>query len=137
MPQFTAVINPALDKHFPAHSGVRVIAEPGRYYVSSAYTLAVNIITKKEKIEEQMACDDEGDGANKRTLMYYVNDGIYGSFHNILFGARYMPSLHKKPKPDEPMYPCSIWGQTCNWTALWSGDLLDPLPGDWKGEAGP
>ncbi|XP_061115581.1 ornithine decarboxylase-like [Conger conger] len=112
--EFTAVINPALDKHFPAHSGVRVIAEPGRYYVSSAYTLAVNIIAKKVKIEEQMACDDEGEGPNKRTLMYYVNDGIYGSFLDVLFGARYMPSLHKKPKPDKRTYPCSIWGQTCD-----------------------
>ncbi|XP_061101233.1 ornithine decarboxylase 1-like [Conger conger] len=110
--EFTAVINPALDKHFPAHSGVRVIAEPGRYYVTSAYTLAVNIIAKKVEIEEQLACDDEGDGANKRTLMYYVNDGIYGSFLDIVFGGRYKPSLHKKPKPEERMYPCSIWGQT-------------------------
>ncbi|XP_061116489.1 ornithine decarboxylase-like [Conger conger] len=109
-----ALDNPALDKHFPTHSGVRVIAEPGRYYVSSAYMLAVSIIVKKVEIEEKMACDDEGDGANKRTLMYYVNDGINGSFYNILFGARYMPSLHKKPKPDERTYPCSIWGPTCN-----------------------
>ncbi|XP_061116106.1 ornithine decarboxylase 1-like [Conger conger] len=114
--EFTAVINPALDKHFPAHSGVRVIAEPGRYYVSSAYTLAVNIIAKKVEIEEKMACDDEGDGANKRTLMYYVNDGIHGSFLAILFGTSYLPSLYKKLKPDERLYHCKIWGQTCDGT---------------------
>lgn len=50
--QITAIINPALDKYFPADGGVRVIAEPGRYYVASAYTLAVNIIAKKVIVDE-------------------------------------------------------------------------------------
>lgn len=51
------MINPALDKYFPADSGVRIIAEPGRYYVASAYTLAVNIIAKKVIMKEQSASD--------------------------------------------------------------------------------
>ncbi|KAJ8333068.1 hypothetical protein SKAU_G00419640 [Synaphobranchus kaupii] len=113
--EFAAVINPALDKYFPADSEVRVIAEPGRYYVSSAYTLAVNIIGKKVVMKEQFTCGDEDDGANDRTLMYYVNDGIYSSFSDVLFDPAYsLPRLHKKPKLDERTYPCSIWGQTCN-----------------------
>ncbi|CAI9603774.1 unnamed protein product, partial [Staurois parvus] len=29
--EVTSVINLALDKHFPANSGVQIIAEPGRY----------------------------------------------------------------------------------------------------------
>ncbi|XP_061099861.1 ornithine decarboxylase-like [Conger conger] len=113
--EITAVINPALDKYFPVDSGVRVIAEPGRYYVCSAYTLAVNIIAKKVVMKEQTASDDEDDGANDRTLMYYVNDGVYGSFNCILYDhAHVLPCLHKKPKPDERTYPCSIWGPTCD-----------------------
>ncbi|KAM3843170.1 ornithine decarboxylase 1-like [Diretmus argenteus] len=76
--EITTVINPALDKYFPADSGVRVIAEPGRYYVASAYTLAVNIIAKKVIMNEQSTSDEEDDGANDRTLMYYVNDGHLG-----------------------------------------------------------
>jgi len=36
-----------LDVYFPKETGVNVIAEPGCYYVSSAFTLAVNIIAKK------------------------------------------------------------------------------------------
>lgn len=36
-----------LDVYFPKESGIEVIAEPGCYYVSSAFTLAVNIIAKK------------------------------------------------------------------------------------------
>lgn len=51
------VINPALDKYFPSDSGVTVIAEPGRYYVASAFTLAVNIIAKKLVLKEQTGSD--------------------------------------------------------------------------------
>ena len=33
--------------YFPADMGVRLIAEPGRFFVASAFTLAVNIIAKR------------------------------------------------------------------------------------------
>ncbi|KAG8580180.1 hypothetical protein GDO81_007184 [Engystomops pustulosus] len=55
--EVTSVINPALDKYFPADSGVQIIAEPGRYYVASAFTLAVNIIAKKVMVTEQTGSD--------------------------------------------------------------------------------
>lgn len=58
--QITAVINPALDKYFPVDSGVRIIAEPGRFYVASAYTLVVNIIAKKVLIDDDSASDGKG-----------------------------------------------------------------------------
>lgn len=35
-----------VDLYFPPCSGVSIIAEPGSYFVSSAFTLAVNIISK-------------------------------------------------------------------------------------------
>ncbi|XP_064159188.1 ornithine decarboxylase-like [Anguilla rostrata] len=111
--EFTAVINPALDKYFPPDSEVQVIAEPGRYYVTSAYTLAVNIIAKKVVMKEQLACDYENDGANNRILMYYVNEGVYGSFFDVLF-QHVLANPHKKLKPGERTYNCSIWGQTCD-----------------------
>lgn len=55
--QITAVINLALDKYFPVDAGVRIIAEPGRFYVASAYTLVVNIIAKKVLIDDDTASD--------------------------------------------------------------------------------
>ncbi|XP_053365798.1 ornithine decarboxylase-like [Clarias gariepinus] len=113
--EITAVINPALDKYFPADFGVRIIAEPGRFYVASAYTLAVNIIAKKVNMKEQSGSDDKGNVTSDRTLMYYVNDGIYGSFQDVIRGYEHVtPIVHKKMKPDELMYPCTIWGHTCN-----------------------
>uniref|UniRef100_A0A8C5VLF4 Ornithine decarboxylase n=1 Tax=Microcebus murinus TaxID=30608 RepID=A0A8C5VLF4_MICMU len=105
--EITSVVNPALDKYFPSDSGVRIIAEPGRYYVASAFTLAVNIIAKK-------IADDE-DESNEQTFMYYVNDGVYGSFNCILYDhAHVKPLLQKRPKPDEKYYSSSIWGPTCD-----------------------
>uniref|UniRef100_A0A3B3BPG3 ornithine decarboxylase n=1 Tax=Oryzias melastigma TaxID=30732 RepID=A0A3B3BPG3_ORYME len=109
--EITATINPALDKYFPVDTGVRIIAEPGRFYVASAYTLVVNIIAKKVIVDEDTTIDEE----DNKTLMYYVNDGVYGSFNCILYDhAHCLPVLHKKPKHDEIMYSCSIWGPTCD-----------------------
>ncbi|CAO2593982.1 Ornithine decarboxylase [Lemmus lemmus] len=72
----TSVINPALDKYFPSDSGVRVIAEPGRSYVASAFTLAVNTIAKKNNNEDK---------SKEQTFMYYVNGRVYGSFNCFLY----------------------------------------------------
>lgn len=39
---------------------------------------------------------EEDEGTNDRTLMYYVNDGVYGSFNCILYDhAHCLPTLHK------------------------------------------
>lgn len=47
-----------MEKYFPADSDVKIIAEPGRFYVASAYTLVVNIIAKK------VIVDEDPDGKN-------------------------------------------------------------------------
>lgn len=67
----STIVNQALDEFFPAENGVKIIAEPGRYYVASAYTLITNIHSKKVKI----------DATGKTNFMYYINDGVYGSFN--------------------------------------------------------
>ncbi|XP_069478540.1 antizyme inhibitor 2-like [Ambystoma mexicanum] len=112
--EMAAVINPALDMYFPEGCGVEIIAEPGRYYVASAFTLAVSIIAKKEVPLEQSGSDDEDICSHKR-IMYYLNDGVFGSFNCIFFdNARPKPILHKKLAPDEPMHSSSLWGPTCD-----------------------
>ncbi|XP_053565660.1 ornithine decarboxylase [Bombina bombina] len=132
--EVTSVINPALDKYFPAESGVKIISEPGRYYVASAFTLAVNIIAKKVMLTEQTGSDDEDDSAVDKTVMYYVNDGVYGSFNCILYDhAHVKPVLQKKPKPDEKFYSSSIWGPTCDGLdrIVDRFDLPELQVGDW------
>ncbi|XP_075054688.1 antizyme inhibitor 2-like [Mixophyes fleayi] len=72
--KFTAVIVESLDQYFPSKEDVEIIAEPGRYYVFSAFTLATNINTKKEDYGKG------ADGKERRKLSYYLNVGLFGSF---------------------------------------------------------
>jgi ornithine decarboxylase len=41
------VLGEKVDEHFPPEMGVRIIAEPGRYFVASAFTLATNVIARR------------------------------------------------------------------------------------------
>lgn len=65
------MISDALQHKAP--QGLEVIAEPGRYYVESAYTLATAI-------------------HGIRNSEYYINDGVYGSFNCVLYD-------HASPQP--------------------------------------
>ena len=48
--QISRYINTGLAEYFPDNDGLRIIAEPGRYYASAAYTLVANIIGKIEHL---------------------------------------------------------------------------------------
>lgn len=41
------VLGEKVDEQFPAEMGVRIIGEPGRYFVASAFTLATNVIARR------------------------------------------------------------------------------------------
>lgn len=127
-----AVLARAIDEHFPAHEGVRIIAEPGRFYAASAFTLAVNVTARREQQQQN--------AASARTvptapIMYYLNDGVYGSFNCLVFDhAVCQPRLLVKagqfrsvgqectgsslasyePERDGPLYESSLWGPTCD-----------------------
>lgn len=112
------VLREALDQYFPPH--INIIAEPGRYYVSSAFTIACNIIARRT-IENPVT--------GEASYMVYVNDGLYGNFSSIMFD-------HQQPAAkilragtctyyDSPLADAvsedmgasaeySIWGPTCD-----------------------
>ncbi|KAK9237699.1 pyridoxal-dependent decarboxylase [Lipomyces kononenkoae] len=102
------VVGPAIDELFPPT--VRVIAEPGRYYVASAYTLACHVIARREL-------------PRPGNYMLYLNDGVYGNMNCILFdhqqpvvralthGSRYMYGL---PENCAGPVTASVWGPTCD-----------------------
>lgn len=63
--EMSEVVSDAIDAYFPKESGVRVIAEPGRLLVSSAFTLATNIIARRRALEPASAgAQEEGEGAD-------------------------------------------------------------------------
>lgn len=41
-----------MDLYFPEGCGVDILAELGRYYVTSAFTVAVSIVAKKEVLDQ-------------------------------------------------------------------------------------
>ena len=49
--KIAAVLGPAVDAMFP--SDVRVIAEPGRYYVASAFTVCTHVIGRRTVVTEE------------------------------------------------------------------------------------
>uniref|UniRef100_A0A8C4W9L5 Antizyme inhibitor 2 n=1 Tax=Gopherus evgoodei TaxID=1825980 RepID=A0A8C4W9L5_9SAUR len=107
--QIAATINSALDLYFPEGCGVEIIAKPGRYYVASAFTLAVNVIDKQE------VPLDPPESGSKKNILYYINDGIYGSFSCIFFDRTCpSPVLHKKPSPHHPLFSSSLRGPPCD-----------------------
>uniref|UniRef100_A0A667XAF9 ornithine decarboxylase n=1 Tax=Myripristis murdjan TaxID=586833 RepID=A0A667XAF9_9TELE len=102
-----ATINLALDDFFPVGCGVQIIAEPGRYYVESAFTLAVNVIAKKV-IMEEAAEHNSIEGVPDRVMMYYVNDGVYGSLSFLINDPT------SGSEGSERRYRSVIWGPTCD-----------------------
>lgn len=134
----SAVLRSALDEFFPEECGVDIIAEPGRYFAATVFTLAANVIAKRK--------------LSPNEAMLYINDGVYGNMNCILFD-------HQEPTPrtlyhdgefhyydntstssqkfqQNTIYPqkVSIWGPTCDGLDCITKEHYmkhDLVPGDW------
>jgi ornithine decarboxylase len=141
------VLRTALDDFFPdvdfapggrlCPGGLRIIGEPGRYYVQKAFVLAANIIARRdgtsdaetvqESIPSQIS-DAPLTSNDKPQVMYYQNDGVYGAFNCILFDHQivqpkvltlqrkfaYRPDLAAPGVEEQKLQACSVWGPTCD-----------------------
>lgn len=120
--QMAGVLCAALDEYFPVHSGINLIAEPGRFYASTAFTLACNIIARRTVENEA----DDANAQGEHSYMVYVNDGVYGNFSSIMFdhqnpvahilrtgGQNYYDTKLAKPVASDGI-EYSIWGPTCD-----------------------
>ncbi|XP_067677625.1 ornithine decarboxylase-like isoform X2 [Haliotis asinina] len=137
-----STLNMALDKYFPVTSNVKVIAEPGRYFASSAFTLVTSVIGKRKRLAKhrdrknslsEINVESETSGDNKPAFMYYMTDGVFGSFNVIIFeGTCIIPKLVKAPSSDVT-FTSTLWGPTCDSLDCVRKEL--PLPelhiGDW------
>lgn len=124
------VVNSALDSFFP--SGVRVIAEPGRYMVYSAFTAAAAVMARRGSEPAS------GDSNNVKATMLYINDGVYGNYFNSISEVAPEPHVFKRSGhtvvsdagkiESGQRSEYSIWGNTCD-----SLDCVNPscsLPGE-------
>jgi ornithine decarboxylase len=137
-----AALAPVLDDLFPPDLGVRLIAEPGRYFAAESHALAVCVYarrdvdlelqemgeklsdnnrdnTDKERTEQEgpFIADEtlpDDESMAKPDYLYYVNDGVYGSFNCIFFDHAKVTPLPLKPKDDNNLWRSTIFGPTCD-----------------------
>jgi ornithine decarboxylase len=104
--EMASVLSEALDEYFPPN--IRIIGEPGRYYVSSAFTLACNVIARRE-ISDPVT--------EVTSYMLYLNDGVYGNFSSIIFDHQHpVPQILATKGIETPGHETeySLWGPTCD-----------------------
>ncbi|KAI9293278.1 hypothetical protein K502DRAFT_306563 [Neoconidiobolus thromboides FSU 785] len=107
--EIAKVINQCLEEYF-SDTNLTYIAEPGRFFVASFYTLATTIIGKRYCYTEN----------NEKSIMYYLNEGIFKSFAQggYIAETRYHPVpilFNKKSKVGdfESLHHCTLWGPSC------------------------
>lgn len=87
---------------------VRFIAEPGRYFVSASTVISTKIYSRK--------------GGNNKYQALYVDDGVYGSFNNVVYDhANPIPMLladavaaTKGEVETKELLPSAVFGPTCD-----------------------
>ena len=81
--------------------GVRFIAEPGRYFVSASTVIATKIYGRK--------------GGDNAYQALYVDDGVYGSFNNVVYDhATPVPHRLALSPAAEGDIPSAVFGPTCD-----------------------
>ncbi|KAF6197753.1 hypothetical protein GE061_008719 [Apolygus lucorum] len=107
----SASVLSSIEEYFPPSTGVRFIAEPGRFMVASAYTLATRVHSMR---------------VDRDRPMYYINDGVYSSFNCLLYDHASVTPIPLKGA-DGPLYKSSIWGPTCDSLDQVAEDCLLPM----------
>ncbi|KAI5961243.1 SPE1 [Candida pseudojiufengensis] len=105
------VVNYSIDEFFPSND-IKLIAEPGRFMVANAFTLATHIIAKRS-LPKNIG------GINS---MIYINDGVYGNMNCILFDhqtplafvLKNKDGYHYMERELKTLQSYSIWGPTCD-----------------------
>ncbi|KAG2440307.1 hypothetical protein HXX76_004416 [Chlamydomonas incerta] len=121
-------INAALATNFPPEMGVRVIAEPGRYFAETSSTLLTPVYGQRDRVA--------ADGTVKKD--YWLTDGLYGSFNCILYDGQ-NPAYKVVRSPlmadsaDSRTFLSTLWGPTCDSADCVYKDVSLPVlrNGDW------
>lgn len=114
-PELATAIRASIE-HFKASfpslpENMRFIAEPGRFFVSASTTIATKIYSRK--------------GGNNNYQALYVDDGVYGSFNNVVYDHAIPVPLRlntvldeEKASVNQPeklnQIPTAVFGPTCD-----------------------
>jgi ornithine decarboxylase len=102
---------------------IQFIAEPGRYFAESSHTLVLNVIGKKNVVDEE---------TGEKIIVYYLNDGIYGSFGCIYFDHN-TPTVLPFNERNDKVHKSRLFGPTCDSIDLISNEIMLPelAIGEW------
>lgn len=119
-------VNRGIDDFFGEelkNNTISFIAEPGRYFAQRSHTLILNVIGKKVSID---------DDTEEKTIIYYLNDGIYGSFNCIYFDHN-NPTILPFNERDGKLHKSKLFGPTCDSIDLISENIMLPelAIGEW------
>jgi diaminopimelate decarboxylase len=103
--------------------GIQFIAEPGRFFAEKTHTLVLNVIGKKNVVD---------DITGENVIVYYLNDGIYGSFGCIYFDHSH-PVILPFNERNNKVHRSRIFGPTCDSIDLIAEDIMLPelAIGEW------
>ena len=114
-------ITDALDTHFPETLGVKIISEPGRYFVETAGSLYAQVIGYK---------------IGPDSVRYYIADGAYGSFNPLLtrgdeykmttFDVVRAPGNVFAKEIDDTPRKSTVFGPTCDASDCILKDVMLP-----------
>jgi len=99
--QVAATIRTKIDELFP---NVRIIAEPGRYFVAACATIATKVIAIRDQTDSGASVD----------FFYYINDGVYGSFNNIIYDHASVVPLFLRDVSSDHLYRSQVFGPSCD-----------------------
>lgn len=89
-----SILTEALHRYFPNRQNIRIIAEPGRYYVSKAFSLAANVIARRasptsEGVSQDMDVNDpEQPSVMCMSSILRVTSHPLSNFADITFNFR-------------------------------------------------
>eukprot|EP00475_Leptophrys_vorax_P043046 TRINITY_DN8162_c0_g2_i1.p2 TRINITY_DN8162_c0_g2~~TRINITY_DN8162_c0_g2_i1.p2 ORF type:complete len:926 (+),score=80.03 TRINITY_DN8162_c0_g2_i1:730-3507(+) len=121
-------VNVALAKYFPEEMGVRVIAEPGRFFAEAPFTLAAKVFGVRSRRtganKGARLASAAGDACGADGVMeYWIDDGIYGSMNCLLYDHAVISARPVKVADQESdaadgdasqTYRSTVFGPTCD-----------------------
>jgi ornithine decarboxylase len=107
---------------------IKFIAEPGRYFVEKSHILVLNVIGKKR---EQYT--NKSTGELEDIIIYYLNDGVYGSFNCIYYDHNNPIIQPFNERNEKVLYKSKIFGPTCDSMDLIAKEIMLPelVVGEW------
>ncbi|NWS76468.1 AZIN2 inhibitor, partial [Crotophaga sulcirostris] len=112
--ELAAAINSALDLYFPPGCGVEIIARPGRFYVTSAFTFAASIAAREEAPTEQPSSDGRWDGGEDPWApgagIWWVGTQKVPVAPGHPHALQLLPLCPQRRCPDPPWHSSSLCG---------------------------